>query len=839
MRAPLFLRIALRELRGGLRGFRVFLACLALGVAAIAGVGSLSSALMEGLRQDGQVLLGGDVELRLTHRPATPAQLDYLRGAGRLSAVVEMRAMALTPDRSRRALVELKGVDAGYPLYGAVSLENGGDLREALVPVDGLPGALAEPLLLRRLGLAVGDVLRVGERRYRIAGMIAREPDRGADAFVLGPRLLVDRETLAGTGLIQEGSLIRYRYRVGLPDGAGVAAFLAQLKQDFPDAGWRIRDLRNGAPGLRRFVDRMRLFLTLVGLTALLVGGLGVANAIKAYLDGRTGTIATLKCLGAPAGLVFRAYLAQVMILAGVGVAVGLVVGAVVPPALSGLLQAYLPFTARVGIYPGPLLLATLYGLLTALAFALWPLARAREVPAGALFRDLAAPSRRRPRAGFVLLTAAAIGLLALVAVITADEPMFALWFVLAAAAALLAFAVAGVGVVRLARRLPRPRQPVLRLALANLHRPGAPTVPVVLSFGLGLSVLVAVTTLQGNLSAQVAERLPAEAPAFFFIDIQPHQAEPFQQLAQAMPGVGTVEKVPSLRGRIVRVNGTDADRIQAPANIAWALRGDRGLTYMGAPPPDATIVAGQWWPEDYAGPPLLSLDVEVAQGLGVGIGDSLTINVLGREIEARIANLRQIDWTTLGINFVIVFAPGALEAAPHTFIATAKAQPEAELPLQTAVTDNFANVTAIRVRDALEAVNRILGNIGMAVRATAGVTLAAGVLVLAGAVAAEHRRRVYDSVVLKVLGASRRRIMATHLAEYAVTGLVVSLLALLVGTAAAYVVVTQVMDAPWLWLPGTALATAALSLAITLGLGLLATWAALSQRPAPLLRNE
>lgn len=839
MPAPLFLRIAVRELRGGLSGFRIFLACLALGVAAIAGVGSLSAALVEGLRQDGRVLLGGDVELRLTHRAAGEDQRDYLRRAGRLSEVVEMRAMALTPDRGRRALVELKGVDAPYPLYGDVALEGGDEMRAALAVVDGIPGALAEPLLLRRLGLEVGDQVRIGEQVYRLAGLIAREPDRGADAFVLGPRLLVAGDTLTATGLVQEGSLIRYRYRVGLPDGTDIVAFLAGLKQAFPDAGWRIRDLRNGAPGLKRFVDRMRLFLTLVGLTALLVGGLGVANAIKAYLDGRTGTIATLKCLGAPAGLVFRTYLAQVMILAGLGVVAGLLLGAAVPPLLSGLLQAYLPFSARVGVYPMPLLLAALYGLLTALAFALWPLARAREVPAGALFRDLAAPSRRRPRLRYVLLTGAAIALLAAVAVLTADEPMFALWFVLAAAAALLAFAVAGVSIVRLARRLPRPRQPVLRLALANLHRPGAPTVSVVLSFGLGLSVLVAVTTLQGNLAAQVAERLPQEAPAFFFIDIQPQQAEPFERLARATPGVGQIEKVPSLRGRIVRVNGTDADTLSVPANVAWALRGDRGLTYMAAPPPDADIVAGEWWPADYAGPPLLSLDMEVAEGLGIGVGDSLTINVLGREFEARIANLRRIDWATFGINFVLVFAPGALEGAPHTFIATAKARPEAELPLQTAITDSFANVTAIRVRDALEAVNRILGNIGMAVRATAAVTLVAGVLVLAGAVAAEHRRRVYDSVVLKVLGARRRRILATHLTEYAVTGVVVSALALLVGTAAAYVVVTVVMEAPWLWLPGTALATAALSLAITMGLGLAATWAALSQRPAPLLRNE
>jgi putative ABC transport system permease protein len=536
---------------------------------------------------------------------------------------------------------------------------------------------------------------------------------------------------------------------------------------------------------------------------------------------------------------VFRTYLVQVMALAGVGIFVGLVIGAFVPWALTGLLEQYLPFSARVGIDARPLLLAAVYGFLTAFAFAAWPLARAREVPARALFRDLTAPQTKRPRPRDIALTVGAFALLALIAVATADERYFALWFVGGAIAAMVAFLAAAQGIIAVVRRLPRSKHAGLRLALANLHRPGAQTVPVVLSFGLGLSVLVAVTMLQGNIAAQVSDRLPKEAPAFFFIDIQPQQVEPFERLAGGVPGVSEVEKVPSLRGRIVKVNGTDADKIDVAPNAAWALRGDRGLTYAPTPPQGTEIVAGEWWPADYSGPPLISMDAEIAAGIGVGLGDKLTINVLGREIEAEIASLRQIDWTTLGINFVILFAPGALEGAPHTFIATAKAEPAAELPLQKAVTDAFANVTAIRIRDALEAVNTILGNIGLAVRATAGVTLLAGLFVLAGAVAASHQRRVYDSVVLKVLGATRRRVLAVHLTEYAILGGVVTLLALIIGTTAAYAVVTQVLEAPWVWLPGTAFGTAALSLGLTFSLGLAGTWAALSQKPAPLLRNE
>jgi putative ABC transport system permease protein len=832
-------RLAMRELRGGIKGFRIFLACLMLGVAAIAGVGSLSSALVEGLRHDGRSLLGGDVELRLTHRPATPDQVAFFEANGQVSRIVEMRAMALRADRGKRALIELKGVDGGYPLYGGFDVVGGGSLHDLLMGRDGRPGALAEATLLARLGLQPGDDILVGEQTYRIAGIIAREPDRGADAFVLGPRLLVARSSLSDTGLIQEGSLVRYRYRIALPSGVPVDVFLGRMNDAYPDAGWRIRDLRNGAPGLRRFVDRMRLFLTLVGLTALLVGGLGVANAVRSYLEGKTGAIATLKCLGAPAGLIFRVYLIQVMALASLGIAAGLLLGGVSPMVAAVLLRDYLPFEAQAGFYPRPLIMAAVFGYLTSLAFTLWPLARAREVPGQALFRDLAAPLSARPRPIFILATASATLLLAVLAVVTADEPRFASWFVAGASGALLLFLAAGLLIVDVAGRLPRIRRPGLRLAIANLYRPGAATVPVVLSFGLGLSVLVAVITVQGNIAAQISDRLPERAPAFFFIDIQPDQVTGFEKAARSIPGVGEIEKVPSLRGRIVAVNGVPADQVRVEPDQSWVLRGDRGLTYLAAAPEHAEIVAGEWWPADYSGPPLISFGEEAARAMGIGVGDKLTVNVLGREITARIANLRRIDWTTMSINFVIIFAPGALEGAPHSFVATARATPEAELPLQTAVTDAYGNITAIRVRDALESVSRIVANIGTAIRATAAVTLLAGVLVLAGAVAAGHRRRVYDSVVLKVLGAGRRRILGTHLIEYTILGLVVAVLALLVGKTAAYVIITQVMEAPWVWLPGTAVATAVISLGATVALGMAATWVALGQRPAPLLRNE
>jgi putative ABC transport system permease protein len=788
------------------------------------------------------VILGGDAEFRLTHRAPSPEQQAAMAAGGAaLSQTTDFRAMARA-ESGKLTLVEVKAVDAAYPLYGAVAASPPGSLPALLAE----RGALADAGLLPRLGVKLGDRIRLGNASYRLAGILEREPDRGTDAFSFGPRLMVAADSLAATGLVTEGSLIRYKLRVRLPPGVDAKAWLAGIDARFPDAGWQSRSYRDGAPGIQQFVDRLSQFLTLVGLTALLVGGLGVGNAVAGYLLRKTAVIATLKCLGAPGDLVFRLYLLQVLALALVGIAIGLAVGVIAPPLIGQLFADKLPAAARYGIYPAPLALAALYGLLTALAFALWPLARAREVRAAGLFRDLVAPvPGRRPRPIYLAALALSALALGLLAVATAPERRFALWFVAGAAASLLLFAGAGLAIRRLAGslgarfRAALARRPWARLALANLHRPGAPTVAVVLSFGLGLSVLAAVAQIHGNLQAQITERLPAEAPAYFFIDIQPDQAAAFDRVASAVAGVSEVKRVPSLRGRIVSIAGQPVDLTRVAPDSQWAVRGDRGLTYAATPPDGTHLVAGRWWPANYSGPPLVSFDARVAKGMGLGIGDRIGINVLGREIDATIASLREIDWSTMSMNFTIIFAPGAIDAAPQTHIATAHATPAAEAPLIEAVTARFPNVSAIRVKDALEAVNRILGGIATAAGATASITLVAGVLVLGGAIAAGHRRRVYDAVILKVLGADRLSIMRAYLAEFAILGLAAAAIAALVGTATAWAVVSFVMRADWIFLPATLAGTTGLSLAITVIVGLAGTWAALGERPARVLRTE
>ena len=832
----LAMRLARRELRSGLGGFRLFLACLAIGVAVIAGVGSLSKAVTTGMIADARLMLGGDAELRLTQRPAGAEEWSWIRQSGRLSEIVELRAMAHVGDE--RSIVELKAVDGNYPLHGEVALDGGMKLADALAERAGRWGAVADPGIAQRLGARVGDALRLGDIELELRATIMREPDKGTSLFRFGPRVMIARAALDDANLLQPGSLAYFAYRLDLPPGRDAAQFLKDAAARFPQAGWRMRSHTQADPGAQRFIDRLTLFLTLVGLTALLVGGVGVGNAVKAHVDGKTATIATYKCLGASGRLVFLAGFIQVMALALLGVLIGAALGALVPLLAVPLLAEKLPAAARFGLYPGPLWLAASFGMIAAVAFSVWPLAAAREVPAAALFRSLIVAATRWPRSPYVALTAAAVLALAALAVWSADDKRVALWFVLGAAGTLLGFRLIAWGMVRLAAAMPRPRLPLLRLALANIHRPGAPTAAVLLSLGVGLSVLVAVALVEGNLKRQIADRLPRAAPTFYFIDIQPDQAAEFDRVAESIAGKGTVERVPTVRARIVKVAGESADTRPVKPEIAWVLRGDRALTYAGAMPPKTRLVVGEWWPKDYKGPPLVSFDAEAARGMNVGVGDTLGFNVLGREIEARIANLRAIDWGDLTMNFVVIFAPGALDGAPLTHIAAARVDADKEQALFRAVTDRFANVSAMRVRDALEAAAKLVSQVGVAVRITAGVTILAGALVLAGAVAAGRRRRVYDSVVFKVLGATRPQLALAYLAEYVVIGLLAASAALGVGTGAAYVLVTRTMNMDWVFLPRTALVTAGLGVVLTALLGFAGTLRALGQKAAPLLRN-
>ncbi|MBF0246572.1 MAG: FtsX-like permease family protein [Alphaproteobacteria bacterium] len=831
-------RIARRELRGGVRGFRVFLVCLLLGVAAIAAVGTLSRAVQAGLAADARTLLGGDVDIRTLHRPLSAEQDAHLARTGRQTARTrELKAMAHRGDA--RALVELKAVDGAYPLTGSVDLDPPRPLHDLLAERGGRWGAIAEKSLLDKLGVAVGGALRVGGVEFEVRGQILREPDRVTSIVNFGPRLMIANAALDQTGLVQPGSQIRHHVRVLLPERVNPDTYMKELDTAFPQAGWRLHGPAEAAPGLKAFIDRLTQFLTFAGLTALLVGGIGVSGAVRGFLGAKTGVIATYKCLGAPGALVFRIYLLQILALAGLGVALGLAVGVALPWVGTALLGDLLPVQPRMTVYPAALAKAAGFGFLVAVTFALWPLAVARETRAANLFRTQVVEPRVRPRLAALLGVGAMAALLAGLIVWTEPDTRFALAFVAASAGAVLLLHLGGRLAMAAAKRAPRPKNALAAMALGNLHRPGADTPGVVLALGIGLTVLVAVAEIQGNVSRQIRDTIPEQAPALFFIDILDHQAEGFDDAVQSVPGVTGIDRMPSLRGRIVTINGRPVDEVTVDPAVAWAVRGDRALTYAARPRPGTVFTAGAWWPDDYAGPPAISLDARVAKGFGIGVGDTLTVNVLGRDVTATVLSLRDIDWRTLRFDFAIIFAPGVLEHAPHGHIAAVKANPGTENALERAVTDRFANISAIRVRDALDAANRILEGIGWAITGTASVTLLAGIVVLAGAIAAARTRRIHDAVVFKVLGATRAQIMAAFLLEYGFLGLLAGSVSILAGTAVAWAVIRHVMAMTWSFEATEALVTLFAAVAITLAAAFLGTWRALGEKAGRRLRNE
>lgn len=842
--STLALRYAARELRSGLRGFYVFIACIALGVMAISGVGSVASSLGDGLEREGRKLLGGDAAFSLIQREATARERGFLEARGKVSAAATLRGMARTND-SQFALVELKAVDNLYPMVGELAITPALPATDLFAERDGAFGAAADPVLLTRLGVKIGDKVRVGSATFALRSVIDAEPDKLAGGIGFGPRLLISDAGLRATQLLQPGSLVRWTYRVRLPDGANnekaAQALIEATRASLPEAGWEVRSRGNASPQLERNIARFTEFLTLVGLAALLVGGVGVANAVKSHLDRRRDVIATFKALGATGRDVFAIYLTQVAVLAVAGSIIGLTMGAALPFVISSVFGKILPLPLEASLQPGELLLSLVYGLLTALAFGLWPLARVHDVPVAALFRDTVAGQSRWPRKRYILLMAVVILALVAVAVGLAYDKRVAAIFV--ASSALVFLLLRGVATLLMAtaRRLPRPSMTMLRLAIANIHRPGALTPSVVMSLGLGLAVLVTVTQIDGNLRRQFIASLPDHSPSFFFMDIPSNEADRFNAFLQAQAPEAHVERVPMLRGRIMSAGGVKAEDLKATPDSKWVLQSDRGLTYTSDIPRGSKIVAGQWWPADYNGPPLVSLEKRIADGLGLKVGDPIVVNVLGRDIAGTIANLRVIDWQSLGINFILVFSPNAFKGAPHTHLATLsedKPSPAHDAAIIKSVADAFPMVTSVRVRDAIQTVGTVVTNLVLAIRGASSVTLIAAILVLGGALAAGHRHRVYDAVILKTLGATRGRLIGAYALEYMMIGISTAIFAVMAGSVAAWLIVSRLMTLSFVWQADSAAAVVAVALAVTVGLGLVGTLLALNQKAATVLRN-
>ncbi len=843
--------IAKRELRTGKRSVSLLIACLALGVAAIATVQTLAASAQDALKSQGKQLLGGDISISTTYLPLDAKIKEWLASqGGKLSQIGDLRTMAYRLDGTDGVLVELKAVDESYPLIGELRADDtqildNHALKVRLSRKNGQFGALIESSLLTRLNLQPTDSLRIGNEIVEIRGILASESDRASStgAFGLGARVMVSAELFEISGLKQLGSLIYYQNRVVMPPELDLDRLKVEIFREFPDYRFQWRDYRDAAPRIAAIVDRMGIFLTLVGLTALLVGGVGIATATQSYLDGKARNIALLKCLGATYNTVFWSYFLQVMLLVMVGIAIGLVIGSIAPWLLLPLITPFLPVAITPTIQPMALLVAASMGLLTAMIFSLVPLFSQRGISASSALRSQIVREPIKWRFYELAVLISLITALICLVVLPVERPLFSLIFLASIGVAMVLLYFAAKLLMGVSRWLNRPEwfigNPGLRLALNQLHRPHSMTGTVVLSLGLGLTVMVAVALIEGNVRAQINRELPENTPLFFLIDIQRDQLADLTTQLTAQLDIGPVATMPYLRARLVEVNGKPAETMLVNPDYRWLLEGDRGVTYAAGASLSGELTSGNWWPADYDGSPLLSVHGDLARGFDLKVGDTLTVNLLGRDLTATVANIREQDWRAMQLNFTLVFSPNPLNQSPHSIIATVAGKESAAGEVQKILAQQFPNITAIRVKEALEAADKVLGIVGTAIQLNGLVAVLAGILVLASALAAGQQRRRQEMVIFKLLGATKWQIMGAFLWEYGLLGLVAGSIACILGILGAWIVITQVMNAPWVWLGLPILSVMIGGLGVSIALGIASIWRLLSQSAAPLLRNE
>lgn len=806
------------------------------------------------MAQESRQILGGDVAFSVVHRELTDAERNWLSQRGKLSTIATLRAMARA-DNGKSQLVELKAVAPGYPELGTViTTPSHPDLNQLLGEQGAKHGLVAEEGLLTRLALKTGDTVFVGDARFEIRAVLKSEPDKLSGGFALGPRVLISQTALRQTGLLQPGSLSRWTYRLIVNEasslGGGTPASTAVVQNlvgsasaAFPEAGWRVSTRDNTSSRMARNIERFSQFLTLVGLTALIIGGLGVSNAVSGFVERKRRDFAILKSVGASGSYVVKIALVEILLVTVIGILIGLVVGAAMPFVLGWFLSGLLPLPFSASIFPRELFFGAIYGFLIAFMFSFIPLGRMHDLSVTMLFRGAVENTKSKLRWRYAFAASACMAMFVTTVLVTANSPRIAIIYLAATIAIFILLRFIGVLIVMLAKMAPRVGAPELRLAISNIHRPGALTQSVVLSIGLGLSLLVALVTIDFNIREPLRKGIPGETPSFFFLDIQKQQAGEFANQVKKLAPDGKFDSVPMMRGRLMKINGKDPASVKASENSRWVLQGDRGITYAANLPEGSTLSEGKWWSADYSGPPLVSMESNAAEGLGLKLGDTITVNIAGRNITATIANLRDVNWRSFGINFVFVFTPSTLEAAPHSFLATVTfpsgVGSQQEEALIRGIGNSFPAISMIRIKDTLDAIAALARQLALAIQGATGVGLLASILVLAGAVSAGQSARLYDAVILKVLGASRSRLLKAYLIEFALLSLATAFFAIGAGVAAAWTILELVLEIESFSLPWTSLGAAlGAALIVTIILGLVGTWRILGQPVAPMIRT-
>ncbi len=864
----LVFRLAMRELRNSLKHFRILFICLVLGVASVAIVQSLSKGITDSIRYDGRYILGGDVALRTLYQPVSKAQMNFLRTIGPVSVTMETRAMARRVDGSKSILVDLKAVDPFYPLYGTTDFvdENDkpimfkgdkGEWRKATPQDIVLPESIANfeagkslwgvavaEEILQRLDLHIGDTLKLGEQNFRIRGIIDHEPDRlGSPKFSISPRIMMSYYTIDDTGLAKKGSQLYYDHRLILPmvkNLKDLEAVKNKIVAAYPKSDWQGRTFLDAAPGMRKAVKRLNVFLTLMSLTSLLIGGIGIANAVAAYLQRKYNTIACFKCVGANHKLIFWIYFLQIFIISIPAILLGVALGAAIPQAIAPLLTDRLSLSNKIGFYPDILCTSALFGFLILSMFIIWPVAKACKVRVAELFRSRITSASGIPAIKYIVSIIILVEALGLLLFNVIDNHRILLYFIIFSVISLAVFAILSFVIKKLAKIFRKQKNPAIRMAIANLYRPSNTTTAVLMSMGFAMAVMVMIAMIETNFKMALQQDVEKDTPAFYFMDIQGSDIDDFKTTINTNSNAYNLKLTPTLRGHVIKAKGEDAKKSVVREEYSWVVRGDRAFTYVETLPPHNTIIEGEWWPKDYEGEQLVSISHDVALALDLNIGDTLTMLILGMEVTAKVSSIRQVQWNSFTMNFAIIFSPkGQLDGAPATYIGTVQIDKEHEFALQNELANKFPSVTSIRVREVLNTAQKLTGLVGQAVRLGASVTIIIALLVLQGSILSGQRQRLYDAVILKVLGVTKWRLGQVFLIEYGVLSLVVIIVASILGCGLSYGIYSVILEMPWSFSLVALLETAILCVILTLSIGYWNIRNVLSYKTANFLRTE
>ncbi len=828
----LSLQIAIKDLKGGFRRLVIFLLAIIIGVSAIASVQIISSSVKSALKRDAKLLLGGDIEVSQLYASLSDEELAYVKTLGEVSLVSELRTNARA--NGRTSLIELKVVDGNYPLIGKVELVDKSSLKEVLKAGK----VVIADDLSTRLNVSVGNALNIAGNNMVIGAIIKKLPDVVSDIFVLGPKVLMSQETFKSTVLSQPGSLIKYRYRILLKEEYLGQDMEAKLKARFPKASWRIRNYQNINPSLNDNIQNLTMFFAFAALSALLTGGIAISSSVTAYLNRKQNIIAILKTLGAPGNMIAKIFFAELLIIGILGLLLGIILG--LGFAMTGiyLSESFIPFKITPVISLDSIILVAVLGVLTIIGFSYIPIAQSTMVSPTSLFRGVIT---NLPKAKFrhIIITSLIALLLAVSILVFSHVKILGLWFIIGTFIASFSFYIFAKIFLSIIKHI-KPSNPVINFALRNLLRPGSGTIPITIALGLGLTVLITVSLINSIIERQVSSSLPRQAPTHFFIDIPSMQKDYFQEYMEKIADTANFESMPMVRGNISKIKGKEAKESDINPEARWALRSERGLTFASTPPKGTVITEGSWWPENYNGPALISMDENLAKNMGLKIGDSLTYNVLGEEIEGKIANLRKVEYQRFTINFATIFSSGALDHLPYSYLATIRADSEdAEKNIEAVISEKFQFIVMIKVKDALDDVSGLIKNFGIAIRVVAFMTVIAGILALTGAITATQERRIYDNTVLKVLGATKRYLTAIYLIEFFILGIAILVISSILSIAATYSIISLFRLLEFYFSLKTLVAVATTVFFMVIGIAYAENLRILKVRPAFYLRNE